>query len=140
MRHVLLRGDRRPIFFVKTWDAGRARLVTLAALRCQADGQVETLWKLGGLPETRRAAGISAEETGLEGDASALLRVRLAAHQSAGLAGDHVQPRIVENQPLGVDISPPIVAELHAGEGRCVIAEGPGQQVFAIVPPSPARR
>ena len=36
MRHVLLRGKVRPIFFVKTWEAGESRCATLSAMRCRA--------------------------------------------------------------------------------------------------------
>ncbi len=43
MQHVLLRGSERPTFFVKTWEAGESRQVTLAAMRCQSDRRVETL-------------------------------------------------------------------------------------------------
>ncbi len=133
MQHVLLRGKKRPTFFVKTWEAGTARTVTLAALRCRADGQVDTLWTVGSLPETGEL--IPVEETGPEADASALLRVRIAANETAKLVAERVRPRIVESQPLGADLAPPIVARLGAGQARWVITEGPGQRVFAIAPP-----
>ncbi|HZW34013.1 MAG TPA: hypothetical protein VFF52_25035 [Isosphaeraceae bacterium] len=133
MQHVLLRGPRRPVFFVKTREAGTARRVALAAMRARDDGRVETLWKVGGVPET--GVLVPVEETGVEGDASALLRVRLAANESAHLVADRARPRIIEARPLGSDAAPPIVARLDAGADRCVVAEGPGQRVFAIDPP-----
>src|SRR5262249_58937230 len=93
MQHVLLHGGRRPAFFVKTREAGTARTVALAAMRGQDDGGVETLWSVGGVPEGCEL--VPAEPSGLEGDAAALLCVRLASNEVAHLAGDRVRPRIV---------------------------------------------
>ncbi len=133
MQEILLRGGKRPAFFVKTWDAETGRTVTLAALRCRADGKVEALWTVRGVPETSELVPL--DESGREPGASALLRVRLAANETAKLVAQRVRPRVVESRPLGSDLAPPIVAHLGAGQVRCVIAEGPGQRVIAIAPP-----
>ena len=133
MQQVFLRGEKRPAFFVKTWEAGTARRVTLAALRGRADGEVETLWTVAALPETVDL--IPVEKSGPGTDTSTLLRVRLAANETANVVAEHVQPRIVESRPLGADVGPPIVAQLRAGQARCVIAEGASQSVFVIDPP-----
>jgi hypothetical protein len=134
MQHVLLRGDKRPTFFVRTWDAGAARTLSVAALSCREGGPPRTLWQVGGLPEACEL--IPLEETGPEGVATALLRVRLAAHEAAQLVGQGARARIIESHPLGTDGAPPIVAPLGAGRDRCVVAEGPGPRVFAIAPPA----
>ncbi len=133
MQHVLLRGKARPTFFVKTWEAGQSRRVTLSAMRCQADGQVETLWRLEKLPGASEV--IALEGNADAPDAAALVRVRLAANETVAVTGHNVRPRVVENRPLGADVSMPIAAELRAGQGLCVVVEGPAQQVFAISPP-----
>ncbi len=62
-------------------------------------------------------------------------RLQLAANETVAVTGHHVRPRIVENRPLGTDVSMPIAARLRSGHGLCVVVEGPGQQVFAISPP-----
>ena len=67
-------------------------------------------------------------------DGSTLLRVRLAAQQSAGLVGDRVRrrsSRVGRRRRAGAAD----VARLR-GEGPCVIAEGAARQVFAIAPPA----
>jgi hypothetical protein len=69
-QHLLLRGEGRPAFVVKTWEAGSARRVALAAMGGRDDGRVETLWKVGGVLETGELVPV--EETGSEGAASAL--------------------------------------------------------------------
>ena len=133
MQHVLLRGNTRPVFFMKTWEAGESRCVTLSAMRCRADRQIETLWSLEHLPDTSEALALD-DNAGAPG-AAVLVRVRLAANETVAVAGHDVRPRIVENRPLGADISMPIAAQLRRGKGLCVVAEGAGQQVFAISPP-----
>jgi outer membrane protein assembly factor BamB len=133
MQHVLLRGKARPTFFVKTWEAGDSRRVTLSAMRCQADRQIETLWRLEKVPDTSEAIVLDGNVN--VPDAAAMVRVRLAANETVAVAGHHVRPRIAENRPLGVEVSMPIVAQLCPGQGQCVVVEGPGQQVFAIAPP-----
>ncbi len=145
MQHVLLRGKTRPTFFVKTWEKGQSRRVTLSAIRCRADRRVETLWRLEDLPAASEA--IMLDDGSGAPDAAALVRVRLAANETVALAGHNVRPRIVENRPLGTDLSMPIAARLRPGQSQnkrgtvpvfpvlCVVVEGPGQQVFAISPP-----
>ena len=167
MRHVLLRGKVRPIFFVKTWEAGESRCATLSAMRCRAGQavhgdclnsrggddvalnkelqrrengtvpfgreQIETLWKLENLPDESEVVALAGDADAP--DAAAMVRLQLAANETVAVAGHNVYPRIVANQPLGADVSMPIVAELRAGQGRCVVVEGPGRQVFAIAPP-----
>ncbi len=136
MQQVLLRGNERPTFFVKTSEAGPSRRVTFSAMRCGSDRHIQTLWRLEGLPETSQI--IPLDGNAKAPDAAAMLRVRLAANETAAPAGHGVRPRIVENQPLGAEISIPIIAELRAGQGNCVVVEGPEQQVFAIAPPRDA--
>jgi len=133
MQHVLLRGKAHPTFFVTTWEAGESRRVALSAIRYRGDHQIETLWKLENLPETSEA--IVLDSNANLPDTAALVRVRLAANETVAVAGHNVLPRIVENRPLGTQVSMPIVAKLRAGQGRCVIVEGARQQVFAISPP-----
>ncbi|MGO8745320.1 MAG: FG-GAP-like repeat-containing protein [Thermoguttaceae bacterium] len=133
MQHVLLRGKTRPVFFVKTWEADESRRVTLSAMHYRADRQIETLWKLENFPDGTEAVALDGN-TDLP-DAAAMVRVRLAANETLAVAGHNVRPRIVANQPLGAEVSMPIVAKLGAGQGRRVVVEGPGEQVFAIAPP-----
>lgn len=133
MQHVLLRGSSRPTFFVKTWEAGESRQITLAAMRCQTGGQIETRWEVKGLPDACEAVASDANAAKLE--SAALVRIRLAAHEAADLAGSNVQLRIVESRPLGVDVSMPIAAQIRTGQGISVISEGPGQQVCVVCPP-----
>jgi len=133
MQHVLLRGKARPTFFVKTWEAGESRRVTLSAMRCQAGRQVETLWRLEKLPDASEAMVLDGNAGAP--DAAALVRVRLAANETAAVTGHEVRARIVENRPLGADLSMPIAARLRAGQGLSVVVEGPREQVFAISPP-----
>ena len=134
MQHVLLRGKTRPVFLVKTWEAGKSPHVALSAMRYRADGQIETLWKLENLPDGSEAVAPDGN-TDLP-DEAAIVRVRLAANETVTVAGQNVRPRIVANQPLGAEVSMPIVAKLGTGKGRCVVVEGPGEQVFAVAPPS----
>jgi hypothetical protein len=121
------------VFFVKSWGGENSRRVTLAARRWQANGQVETVWQISGLPDTCEAIAPADDHQATE--ARALVRVRLAANETATLAGRRVLARVVEKRPLGLDVSMPIAAELRRGQGLSVVAEGPGQQVFAISPP-----
>jgi hypothetical protein len=102
-------------------------------MRCGPDRRIETLWRLDNLPVASDAIVLDGNATAP--DAAALVRVRLSANETATLSGHDVRPRIVENRPLGANVSMPIVAKLRAGQGRCVVVEGPGQQVFAIAPP-----
>jgi outer membrane protein assembly factor BamB len=132
MKHVLLRGQQRPIFFVKRWVGHDPRRVTLSAMRYGMDGKIETLWRLENLPDTSEA--LVPEGNTEATDASATVRVRLAANETVDLAGHGVRARIIENHSLG-DVSMPIVAQFRAGQGRCVAVEGPGEQVFVIAPP-----
>ncbi|MGC8639334.1 MAG: FG-GAP repeat domain-containing protein [Isosphaeraceae bacterium] len=133
MQHVLLQGAKYPVFFVKTWATGTARRVTISAMRGRADGKVQTLWTVGGVPET--AELISMEESSPQTETRALLRARLAANETANLVARRVRPQIVESRPLRPQLTPPIVARLGEGKARCVIVEGAGQNVFAIAPP-----
>jgi len=106
MQHVLLRGKARPTFFVKTWAATESRCVTLSAMRCGPDRRIETLWRLGNLPVASDAVVLDGNADAP--DAAALVRVRLAANETVTLSGHDVRPRIVENRPLGADVSMPI--------------------------------
>lgn len=133
MQHVLLRGKARPTFFVKTWDGSESRRVALSAMRCRPDRQIETLWKLENLTEANEA--IPLDGSANAPDTAAMVRVRLAANETVAVVGHNVRPRIVENRPTGIEVSMPVVAPLRAGQGRCVVVEGSGQQVFAIAPP-----
>ena len=133
MRHVLLSGDERPAFFVSARGTGGLGTVSLSAMRADANGQLESLWEIAGLPEQIDAVAL--ERTGEESQAGALVRVRLAAGKTADLVGQRVCPRIRENRPLGIDVSMPIAARLGPSEGLSVIAEGPGGEIGAIRPP-----
>jgi len=133
MQHVLLRGKERPTFFVKTWAEGDSRRFTLAAMRCGADRRIETLWRLENLPDTSEATMLD-DRAGAP-DAAAMIRVRLAANEAVAVTGHKVRAQVVESRPLGADVSMPIAARLRAGQGLCVVVEGPPQQVFAIAPP-----
>ncbi|MFV2067620.1 MAG: hypothetical protein ACC645_11630 [Pirellulales bacterium] len=133
MRHVTLTTGERPVFLVKTWQTDGERHVSLSALQSQEGGRIETLWELEGLPED--IATLPFEPLQEEPPSSALVRVQLASNVTCQLAGNNVQPRVVENRPLGMDVSMPIAACLGSGEGVSVIVEGPGQQVFAVAPP-----
>jgi hypothetical protein len=140
MQHVLVRGKTRPTFFVKTWEPTESRRIALSAMRCRADLRTETLWKLENLPDASEAIVLdgNAKTSGVSETlevSAAMVRVRLAANETAAVAGHNVRPRIVENGPLGIEVSMPIVAQVRAGQGRCVVVEGPGQQVFAVAPP-----
>jgi hypothetical protein len=131
MQDVLLRGKARPVFFVKRREGGQSRRVSLCAIRCGADRQIETLWKLENLPDASEAVVLADNAP----DAAALVRVPLAANETVALAGHNVRPRIVGNRPLGGEVSMPVVAGIRAGAGKCVVVEGPAGQVFAIAPP-----
>ena len=134
MQHVVISGASVPTFFVRARDASGARGIELLALGYGSPTTVETRWTLRGLPESCEM--VPTEEAGRGSHAPVLVRVRLAAGQTADLAGDRVRASIVESKPLGVELAPPIVARLRAGEGPSVIAEGAAQQVFAIAPPA----
>jgi hypothetical protein len=133
MQHVLLHGESRPAFFVKTWATGDPRRVALSAMRCRADRQIETLWRLDNLPDSIEAIPLDANSNAP--DAAALVRVRLAANDTVELTGHGVRARIIENRPLGSDVSMPIAARLRAGQGMRIVVEAPGQNVVAISPP-----
>jgi hypothetical protein len=133
MQHVLLRGTSRPTFFVKTWDSGEARRTSLSAMRCRADRQIESSWKLENVPATSEAVVL--ENNAQLPEEAAMVRVRLAANEVVDISGHNVRPRVVENRPLGADVSMPIVAKLRGGQARCVVVEGAAQQVIAIEPP-----
>lgn len=133
MQQVLLRGKKRPVFFVKTWKENDARRCTLSAMQCRADRRIETLWSLEGVPQTSET--VMLDDNARASDAAAMVRVRLAANETAAVTGRGVRPRVVENRPLGIGVSMPIVARLRAEKSKCVVVEGPGEQVFAIAPP-----
>ena len=133
MRHVLLSTNNRPAFLVAARGANGARTVSLSAMRMGANDQLETLWAVATIPDEMDAVSLKRSD---EGQVSALVRVRLAAGIEGDLTGRSVRPRIQENRALGIGVSMPIAAQLQAGEGMSVIAEGPGREVFAIAPPT----
>lgn len=133
MRHVLLDKGERPVFLVSSRGDGDSGRVSLSAMRTGADDQVESLWKMSGLPDDTEA--VCLERSKEDSQTRALVRVRLGAHEIADLTGRAVRPRIQENRPLGIDVSMPIAAELRPNEGVSVIVEGPGRNVAAISPP-----
>jgi outer membrane protein assembly factor BamB len=134
MRHVLLSGDKRPVFLVSSRDDGGSGTVSLAAMRAGANGQLESLWEIAGLPEQTDAIALDPTED--EGRARALVRVRLGAGMTADLTGRRVRARIQQSRALGIDVSMPIAARLGPGEGTSVIAEAPAGKIAVIMPPS----
>ena len=112
MQQVLLSGKTRPAFFLKTWKGTDARRITLSAMRCRPDRHIETLWRLENLPQTSEM--LMLDDNARRSDAAAMVRVRLAVNETATVTGHGVRPRLVENQPLGIDVSMPIVAKLRA--------------------------
>ncbi len=133
MRHVLLNGAQRPVFFVRSWDLNRQDRISLSAWRCDAEGSIAELWKISGLPES-----VACVPTDISTDvppSALLLDVHLAGHERSELAGDNVQPHIVSSRSLGIDVSMPVVAETEQGGGKSVVVEGPGSKILAIAPP-----
>jgi hypothetical protein len=130
---AILSHDERPVFLVAARDDGGSRTVSLSAKRTSADNHLESIWEIEGIPAEMNAVSLEWSD---EGEAKAMVRVRLAAGINADLMGWSVRPRIQENRVLGIDVSMPIAARLRPGEVVSVIAEGPGREVFAIAPPT----
>ncbi|MHC4176439.1 MAG: FG-GAP repeat domain-containing protein, partial [Planctomycetota bacterium] len=133
MQHVLLCEGGSPVFFVKTWHDDSSKAVVLSAVQRRRGPRPETVWEIGELPAATDV--VAGEPTGDESRTAALVRVRLAANMTADLTGRNVRPRLVDSKPLGMNVSMPIAARLRREEDISVIAEGPGEQVFAIRPP-----
>ncbi|MBM4089165.1 MAG: hypothetical protein FJ276_07020 [Planctomycetes bacterium] len=133
MRHVLVNDAGQPAFLVKTWDQEPSRHVVLSAHRVEPDGSVSTVWEVGGLPDSCQVLPIDPQSD--NNQSVAIVRIVLPARGTAELVGRDVQVRVLENQPLGVDVSPPIAAKLGRDERLSVISEGPGEELVALSPP-----
>jgi hypothetical protein len=133
MQHVLVSTNKRPVFLVGARTAGSSGTVSLSAMQWSASNDPEVLWEVQGLPKKLEAVAL--EHNGVGGRAEVVLRVRLATGMIADLTGRSVRPRIQENRALGIDVSMPIVAQLGPQEGLSVVAEVPGREMVAILPP-----
>ncbi len=136
MRHVLVSSGKRPVFLMSSWDDGGLGTVSLSAMRSGANGRLESLWEIAGLP--RQMDAVALEPTEDEGHVRALVRVRLAAGMVADVIGRDARPNIRESHALGIDVSMPIAARLGPGEGTSVVTEAPAGRIAVIAPPSEA--
>jgi len=139
MKHVLVTpGDktRRPSWLV--WrrsgqgrDAGAAsRNLRLTAMTMGEGGQAAELWTLADIAGQPGAIAIRAEADGMA--PSACIKVTLSANSHCKLAGQGVRAAAVGSVSVGGPLAPPIVARLKNDEPPAVLAEGAGEQIFAI--------
>ena len=130
MRSVVLSPCDRPAFLVKSWDPEDDRRVSLTALRAGEDGQLGKQWEIGTFDSAVAAVPLESS-AGLD-SAAFLVRVRLPAGASSDLIGRDVRPSVVQDLPLGIDVSMPIAARLGGETGLSIAAEGPGEQLYVI--------
>jgi outer membrane protein assembly factor BamB len=119
---------------------GARPTTTLAAMHYRKQGGCKRVWQINGLTGESEALHLACIEKRAE--PAALLRTRLAPGTQLNLTGKSAKTQIVHEQPLGLRVSPPIAARLKPGGAMTVIAEGAGENVFAIEAPGkgqPAR-
>ncbi len=134
MQHVMLQGHARPVFFVKTWEQSTADRVSLTAWQADRAGQLHSLWQVAGLPA--RAACLATDAAAIDRSASLLVRTELAMNRRLELTCTGVQPQMVQHQPLGIDVSLPVVARTGPDGEKSIMIEVPGREIAAIAPPS----
>ncbi|MHB0955890.1 MAG: hypothetical protein ACYC0X_05855 [Pirellulaceae bacterium] len=136
LRQIALQGQSRPVFYAKSWHDEPGRIATISALRSADQGEIAEVWRVDGIPDS---ATVEVQDPDSPVNAAhARLRVRLAADVEATLSGRRATLGVIQNQPLGGDSPPPIVARLASGETRTVIVEAPGEIICAIDPPTTA--
>jgi len=139
MRHVLQsEGGRgtKPAFLVaqRKTDAEAPFATMLAAMHADKEGKLEKMWQVSGLPGDLQFLVLSQVEGGL--GASLLLRV--PQDTDLTLVGNGAEVRVVENRPLGISLSTPIVARLRPNGPMTVVVEGAAGQIVALEAPAPA--
>ncbi|MBM3879541.1 MAG: hypothetical protein FJ387_07440 [Verrucomicrobia bacterium] len=138
MRHVLLATsatNQLPHFFYTQRIAppDSTRTTTVRAARLAPGRRVQTVWEASSLPadlDFKTAAMLE----GMGGPAASL-RVRAPRGRAPLLSCDDAQVRVLEEQPLGVAVSTPIVARLKPGGPMTVVAEGAAEHIWAVQPP-----
>jgi hypothetical protein len=137
MRHVLLsEGGRgtRPAFLVAQRKGGSEAPfpTTLTAMHAGKDGNLEKLWQVSGLPGELQFPALSPVEDGV----GASLRLRIPLDAELSLAGNGAEARVVEDRPVGVSLSTPIIARLRPDGPMTVVVEGAAGQIVALEAPA----
>ena len=98
------------------------------------EGKLEKLWQVSGLPGDLQFLALSPVEGGL----GASLRLRVPRDTELSLVGQGAEARIVEDRPVGVSVSTPIVARLRPNGPMTVVVEGAAEQIVALEAPARA--
>ena len=138
MRQVLLseggQGER-PAFLVaqRNTDAEAPFPTALTAMHAGKDGNLETIWQVSGLTGDWQFLALSSVEGGL----GASVRLRVPQDTELSLLGEGAEARLVEERPLGVQVSTPIAARLRPKGPMTVVVEGAAEQIVALQAPAP---
>ena len=126
MQQVLLSEHTpRPAFLVRTHDS-------LSAMRYEAGQGMQTLWTVEEMARDCETLALLKQ-----GDsASALVRVRLPARTEAAVTAHGALPVVVGRETLGAGPFGPIATRSGVGAPLQIFVEGPGENVFAIRPPT----
>ncbi|GMU20818.1 MAG: hypothetical protein AMXMBFR13_09140 [Phycisphaerae bacterium] len=155
MRHVLVTPADQvmlPAFLLLERQANaEAPFPTkLSAMQLGPDDQLRVLWSVGGFPGVPEPIGLvskvpndestdgtaAVSENRGPGGVGALVRLALPAHSSVDLRCTRARATVVEQTPLLVNLSTPVVARLESGGSMAVVVETPAQRATAIASPS----
>jgi outer membrane protein assembly factor BamB len=134
MRHVLLNEGERPAFLAAQRDANAEAPfpTSLTAARVDNRHKLETLWRVSDISGEFEVQTSARVENGL----GATLRLRVPLPSEISFKGQGAEARLVQDRPLGVTVSTPIVARLRRNDPMAVIVEGAAEQIVALQSPT----
>jgi len=133
MRDILVTDDRtvaRPTFLVAQRNPGAKApfLTTLKAMSSGPNGVLITNWQVGGWVGDLQFVAFAKLPDG----PGASVRVRAPRATQLLLDCQNAEAHVTETHSLGVTVSTPLIAQLHANERPAVVVEGAAQEIFAL--------